>query len=218
MASPEDRAVFEAPATVVDDIPAPFRGVRPRPPSTEVAQFEESYEATRESREVAELLAAHEISLARERRALEVEDGQIEADLPAAVEDFDDAVPTLIREPTPAFMLSGPFAARVIELPRPPAPAPPPSLLARVRGLWLPLRVVLVCGWLALVGALGAMLSRHAWRAPAPATLSETPAPPAAPAPAIDPAPAAPVARPAILPRARGATPAAPRSHRPNVR
>jgi hypothetical protein len=184
---------FDAPATVVDL--APFRGFRPRPPSTEVelAQFDASSEATRESRDVVELLAAHEMSLARERQALrppavpgrpalgltlEVADGDVEAELPVAVEEFDDAVPTLIRDPTPAFLLSGPFPARVIELPRPPREAPaPPSVPARLRGLPLLVRVALVCGWLVLVGAVGAALSRS-WRATSPALPA-----PAAPGP-----------------------------------
>jgi hypothetical protein len=168
---------FDASATVVDLTPAFLRARRARPPSAEVelAQLEPSQAATRESRDVVELLAAHEMSLARERRGLtlEVSDGDIEAELPVAVERFADAVPILIREPTPAFLLSGPLPARVIELPRPRpvAPAPPP-LPARFRGLPLLVRVTLVCGWLVLVGAVGAVVSRMAWRAASPEAIA----------------------------------------------
>jgi hypothetical protein len=257
---PEGRAEsFDAPSTIVDEIPAPFRGSRLRPPSSEaaLAQLEPSYAATRESRDVAELLAAHEVSLARERRRIgpppgprpslagptvQVSDSDIESELPAAVEDFEDAMPTLSREPTPALSLSSDaFPSRTVELPplQPASvPATPPSLLSRVLQLPLPMRVAMVVGWMVLAGAVETVVSRTVARRTAPAISTQTPEPPAAPVAAPDPPAAVPEAAPVVAepplptavssrtpehrrktataPRKRAASAAALKSHRPN--
>jgi len=213
---PEDRPVsFDAPDTVVDPGPA-------------LAQLDASYAATRESRDVVALLAAHEMSLARGRAVrpppvprgrgggltLEVSDSDIEAARPAG--DFEDAAPTVVPGSTPPFGLPAVLPSRTVELPPldavPAKPlvarlAPPPlvarfdwlpSLVARLGRLPLLVLVPLACVWLVLASALGVLVSRTLSRAIRPSTASHAPAP-AAPVAAIASPPAATLVGPPVV-------------------
>jgi hypothetical protein len=156
---PEDRpASFDAPDTVVDPGPA-------------LAQLDASYAATRESRDVVALLAAHEMSLARGRAVrpppvprgpgvgltLEVSDSDIEAERAAG--DFEDAAPTIVPGSTPPFGLPAVLPSRTVELP-PLDAVPAKPLVARLASPPLVARVLRLRSLVARLDQLPSLVAR----------------------------------------------------------